>query len=143
MKFGTLQEVADHMVNKLSEDSGLFLQQDFVCDAILPQEDGTFIYYDWLTVPMAKEGYFKDCSHYYLITLGFGDVRSNQVDSVARIDEPARAYFCDNSHPIIRRFNKDACVGEWHITESLDGRYFPHHATPIVEYLSASLKVSP
>eukprot|EP00349_Pseudokeronopsis_sp_Brazil_P009751 CAMPEP_0202956022 /NCGR_PEP_ID=MMETSP1396-20130829/556_1 /ASSEMBLY_ACC=CAM_ASM_000872 /TAXON_ID= /ORGANISM="Pseudokeronopsis sp., Strain Brazil" /LENGTH=89 /DNA_ID=CAMNT_0049672849 /DNA_START=1302 /DNA_END=1571 /DNA_ORIENTATION=- len=35
------------------------------------------------------------------------------------------------------------CVGEWHIYESVDGHYYSHHVTPLVEYLTASMKVAP
>mmetsp|Transcript_43620 Transcript_43620/g.42127 ORF Transcript_43620/g.42127 Transcript_43620/m.42127 type:complete len:113 (+) Transcript_43620:989-1327(+) len=46
-------EFGEHFLKRVSYDSGMFLQQNFVCDVIVPKGDGKFTYYDRLTIPMA------------------------------------------------------------------------------------------
>jgi hypothetical protein len=48
-----------------------------VCDVFVPQGDGKFIYYPFLTKDLATGFLFKDLDHYYTVVLSFGETRSN------------------------------------------------------------------
>jgi len=67
------EEVGKKILQRANSYSGMFLQQNFVCDAIAPNEDGTFTYYEGSTTHLATQEVFKNNPHYYIVTLSFGE----------------------------------------------------------------------
>ena len=90
---------------------------------------------------MATQDIFKDCDHYYTVTLPVGETRSNQLNSKDRVLLYERGYFSENTHPVLCRWKKMDKVGEWHGIETFDSKWFPHDTETIEGYLEASLKV--
>ena len=108
----------------------------------MPKEDGKFTYYDNLTLPMATQDIFKDLDHYYIVTISLGETRSNQLNTRDRLLDPTRGYYCDNSHPVLRRYNKLDVVGEWDLMEAFDTHWYPQDSILLQNYLTASMKCS-
>mmetsp|Transcript_22365 Transcript_22365/g.16852 ORF Transcript_22365/g.16852 Transcript_22365/m.16852 type:complete len:139 (+) Transcript_22365:1169-1585(+) len=127
-KFTDWQQVMMHyIVERSNKSSGMFLQQDYISDFVVVEDDGTFSYYDDMILGLTRDHIFKDKPHYYQLSLGVGECRMNSFNTT-RIIENDRAYIADNSHPTLRRYKGSVKVAEAHIPEGRDSHYFAKEA---------------
>jgi len=113
--------IADKILERVSRASALLLQPGFLCDVlVVPETGGEPQYYSEINVEYVFNSDFSQYTHYYTITLEYGEFPDGDPLCVQRDPDPDEAHKDVYVHPIIRRYNGLTLVKEHHVPEVLE-----------------------
>lgn len=142
----TPESLAEVILKRANQSSGLWQQTGFLCDLIvIPNGREAVSYYQDLPTDYVHDSDLGQHDHYYTITLEFGlDVIFASPDPLAveRIhkDDVERAALSSGIHPIIRRFCGNTLIAEHHVIEDIASEWLEEvHIKPLLEFLRYQL----
>ncbi|WP_329103704.1 NAD(P)-binding domain-containing protein [Micromonospora sp. NBC_01699] len=110
------KEMTSLVLERLNWSSALWTQFEYLCDALVPDEDtGEFRYYQDLPEDYAVDR-FGDC---YTVTLRWGRDEYADVFAIERHPSPDRAAESAFIHPVVRHYRNGELVAERHLLEDL------------------------
>lgn len=115
------QALVDIVIERVSTSSALFLQFGFLGDLLVvpASAEEPLRYYEGIPVDYIHDSELGQHPHYYVITMEYGEFGCNPLQ-VERDPNPDKAHLDRYLHPIIRRFDRDSLVYEYHLPENLE-----------------------
>lgn len=111
------EKMIDVIMERVSQASGLLLQQGFICDVMVVKNEVAH-YYEELNVQYVHDSELAQNNHYYMITLEYGDFPDDAALCVDRDPDPDEAHEAVYLHPVIRRYDRTMLLAEHHIPET-------------------------
>ena len=120
------EAITGHVIERVSTGAAIFLQPGFLCDVlVIPESGDAARYYQGLPVDYVHDGELGKNSHYYLVTMEYGDIEGDPF-RVERDPDPEKAYLDVYLHPIVRRYSGSVSLSEHHIPEHLENDWRPN-----------------
>lgn len=117
--------ITAHVIERISTGAAIFLQPGFLCDLlVIPESGDRARYYQGLPVDYVHDSELGKNSHYYIITMEYGDIEGDPF-RVERDPDPEKAYLDVYLHPIVRRYSGSVSLSEHHIPEHLENDWRP------------------
>ena len=142
----SVEHLTNAIINRVNRSSGLWQQTGFLCDLIVVSDrDRTAKYYEELPTDYVQDSNLGKQSHYYIITLEFGQEiidASPDPFAIKRVhkDDVKHAVQSPSLHPIIRRFYGAEIVAEHHIIEDIASEWLEQvHVEPLRAFLRDQL----
>ena len=118
--FDESDELAAHIIHRISTDGAMFQQQGFLGDlVVVDREQRGVRYYHGLPVGYVQTTELGCASWYYLLTMEFGHSDQDPF-SIVREKDPDKANEDFYLHPMVRRYGCDELHSEYHIPEHLE-----------------------
>ncbi|WP_416398889.1 NAD(P)-binding domain-containing protein [Allohahella sp. A8] len=141
----TLEGLTELVIDRINRTSALWQQPGFLADVlILNRSNGMVQLIEELPVDYVHERWQSSDSEYFLLTLEFGQEKSDSPFSVHRIarDNVMSAEHSKFLHPIIRHFQGAELIGEHHVIEDLAAEWRePEHIEPLKHYFQQALEL--
>ena len=141
--------IAEHMLDRINGNSALWQQTGFFGDLlVVDHSTDTARYYEELPVDYIHESVLGESSHYFVLTMDFGQERIDaepDVFAIARVHkhDATSAEQSTAIHPIVRGFSHREQRTEHHVIEDLLAVWRePVHRDPLVDYLRSELATS-
>ncbi|EMI58307.1 FAD-dependent oxidoreductase domain-containing protein 2 [Rhodopirellula sallentina SM41] len=116
----TPENIANKITAQVSSAAGLMHQPGFLGDClVVDDETGMAHYHANMAVDYIQESHFADNSHYYIITMEYGEFEGD-IFNKHRVPDAAKGYDDAYLHPRIRRMCRGQMISEHHISESLE-----------------------
>lgn len=119
-------DLAKFVAERITRASSMFLQPGFFGDVLIEKADGGLAYMN--DVPLmyfcAREAAAQKKQRFFTISLEYGDW--SKVDNPFAIDRdpaPHKAHEVEYIHPIIREYQGDKLIAEFHLPEDLENVY--------------------
>jgi len=133
------------IIDRVNTSSSLWQQTDYMSDLItISQDSNEARYYDELTKDYIHEGQFGQHSHYYTVSLEFGENVANIADpfAIERVhkEDAFNSSRSEFIHPVIRRFHRDTLIAEHHVIEDLASEWKEDvHIQPLLQFMTEQL----
>ena len=133
------------ILERANSSSALWQQTGFICDLIVISDDGlTAQYFEEVPKDYVLNGGFGHLSHYYLVSLDFGQDVAQVADPFAinRVHKDDAAHASDSEfiHPIIRRYCGNTLMNEHHVIEDLASEWREAvHIDPLHKFMARNL----
>ncbi|MFG0290563.1 MAG: NAD(P)-binding domain-containing protein [Rhodopirellula sp. JB044] len=116
----TSENIANKITAQVSSAAGLMHQPGFLGDClVVDDETGMAHYHANMAVDYIQESHFAENSHYYIITMEYGEFEGD-IFNKHRVPDAAKGYDDAYLHPRIRRMCRGQMISEHHISESLE-----------------------
>ena len=116
----TPENIAEKITEQVSSAAGLMHQPGFLGDClVVDDETGQAEYFPNIAVDYIQESNFSQNSHYYIITMEYGEFDGDLFNK-ERDPDAAKGYDDAYLHPRIRRMCRGQMLAEHHISESLE-----------------------
>jgi thioredoxin reductase len=138
----TAEDITKNIIDRINTSSGMYLQPGFLCDLLVVSDTAEQArYYCDIPVDYVRESDFAKNSHYYTISLEYGDFKSfPDPFYIERDPDPAQAHLTAYLHPIIRRYAGSSLVHVHHIPEDLENVYLGEKfSQPLTEFFDQAL----
>jgi thioredoxin reductase len=138
-------ELATAVIKRVNSNSGLWQQNGFLCDLIVPNTDKSE-YYEELSCEYVQDTWGRNGDDYFVVTMDFGLEKIKMVSNVFAIPRPnkddvARASESAALHPIIQHFRGGKLVSTHHVMEDLRAEWVePKHIEPLITYFEQELR---
>lgn len=141
---GTMEGLADAVLERINGNSGLWQQFGFLCDVAVVDEEGEVEYLEELPVDYVHDGALGRSRHYYVITMEFGKTVGDPF-AVERNPDPEHASRSTFLHPVVRCYHRFKLVSEVHLGEHLYAEWTDErlHLEPLRAFFEASLAAAP
>lgn len=136
----TPEDVIEKLIDRVITAPGMFLQPGFLGDVIVVSEpDGMAMYYEDIRMDYVPHSHFMKNDHYYTISLEYGKFLGDPF-SVERDPDPDKGDEAPYLHPVIRRYKQGMFIGEHHIQDDLENRwYLDIYVQPALEFMKEQL----
>jgi hypothetical protein len=112
--------IAERITEQVSSAAGLMHQPGFLGDClVVDDETGQAEYFANIAVDYIQESDFAENSHYYIITMEYGEF-DGDIFNKERVPDASKGYDDAYLHPRIRRMCRGRQLSEHHISESLE-----------------------
>lgn len=133
-----------YLVKRFNTTDALYLQPGSIADALVVSKDMIKHYKNLSMIYFKNSPLLKNEEHYYLLSLEYGTFQNKDTFATERVSDHQASYLSQYFHPIIRRYNKQQLVAEYHIRDTLRNKY----DEPVImnffhDFLSRSLKIPP
>ena len=139
------EKLTQFIIDRVNTSSSLWQQTDYMCDLITISEDSREAhYYDELTKDYIHEGQLGQHSHYYTVSLEFGENVADIVDpfAIERVhkEDAFNSSSSEFIHPVIRRFCGSTLIAEHHVIEDLASEWKEDvHIQPLQQFFTDQL----
>ena len=133
----TPEGLTEAMIDRINRTPALWQQFGFLCDLVVPQGDGTALYYEDLPFDLVRDQTRGGSGEYFLMDLEFGKKQADPFH-VARHPDPERGEDSFFLHPVIRHYEGTEMLGEHHILEDLYAEWHNEkaHVAPLRRFLA-------
>lgn len=133
------------VLGRANRSSALWQQTGFLCDVIIPSDDGSARYYEELPAGYIDSGTLGNHTDYYTLSLDFGNDITDQIRDPLAVhsvhkDDVADATLPTGIHPIIRRHVDGRLHSTHHVIEDIECEWTEEvHRRPLTEYFRRQL----
>ena len=137
--------ITDFIIDRVNISSSLWQQTDYMCDLITISENRQEAnYYDELTKDYIHESELGQHTHFYTVSLEFGESVANVPDpfAIARVhkEDAFNSSHSEFIHPVIRRFHGRTLIAEHHVIEDLASEWKEEvHIQPLLQFMTEQL----
>jgi thioredoxin reductase len=127
------------VTERVNTSSAMFQQPGFLCDAIvIPRQGQKALYYHNLPVDYVHDTELGQHDQYFLLTMEYG--HEEYCDPFNIVREPDKGEYSAFIHPVIRHFNGNTLISEYHIPEDLENNWSQDmYLRPFLNYLRKEL----
>ncbi|HZD10506.1 MAG TPA: NAD(P)-binding domain-containing protein [Candidatus Binatia bacterium] len=117
------QAVLDHVLRRINNGAGIFLQPGFLADVIVIDDlEGKAAYFEDVRRDYVDQSFLGQNDHYYTVSLEYGHFMGNPF-AIERDPEPEVAESAAYLHPVIRRYCRGEMVDQHHIQDDLESEW--------------------